>query len=113
MGTILKSVPANQAQHILGLGSHCLNFFHLYFTYGPLGRGASSSFLTYVVFQCYLFYVLFYRTGALEYYTMSNNTEGLKKCYMALEDNEALSKLYSGSPRLPKVNLSLNSSPKM
>ncbi|XP_073941730.1 intraflagellar transport protein Oseg4 [Choristoneura fumiferana] len=41
-------------------------------------------------------------TGALEYYTMSNNTEGLKKCYMALEDNEALSKLFTGSPRLPK-----------
>ncbi|XP_063376276.1 WD repeat-containing protein 35 [Cydia fagiglandana] len=41
-------------------------------------------------------------TGALEYYTMSNNTEGLKKCYMALEDNEALSKLFTGSPRQPK-----------
>ncbi|XP_047987589.1 WD repeat-containing protein 35 [Leguminivora glycinivorella] len=41
-------------------------------------------------------------TGALEYYTMSNNTEGLKKCYMALEDNEALSKLFTSSPRQPK-----------
>ncbi|XP_063358520.1 WD repeat-containing protein 35 [Cydia amplana] len=41
-------------------------------------------------------------TGALEYYTMSNNTEGLKKCYMALEDNEALSNLFAGSPRQPK-----------
>ncbi|XP_063617701.1 WD repeat-containing protein 35 [Cydia splendana] len=40
--------------------------------------------------------------GALEYYTMSNNTEGLKKCHMALEDNEALSKLFTGSPRQPK-----------
>ncbi|KAJ2953608.1 hypothetical protein O0L34_g1214 [Tuta absoluta] len=38
-------------------------------------------------------------TNALEYYTMSNNLEGLKKCYMALEDNEALAKLINGSPR--------------
>ncbi|CAH0603165.1 unnamed protein product [Chrysodeixis includens] len=37
--------------------------------------------------------------SAVEYYSMSNNTEGLKKCYMALEDNESLSKLYAGSPR--------------
>ncbi|PZC73682.1 hypothetical protein B5X24_HaOG208953 [Helicoverpa armigera] len=44
-------------------------------------------------------------TSALEYYTMSNNTEGLKKCYMALEDNEALSKLYAGSPRGKLANL--------
>ncbi|CAH0725787.1 unnamed protein product, partial [Brenthis ino] len=39
-------------------------------------------------------------TGALEYYNMSNNTEGLKKCYMALEDNESLAKLVASSPRL-------------
>nr|XP_049708036.1 WD repeat-containing protein 35 [Helicoverpa armigera] len=44
-------------------------------------------------------------TSALEYYTMSNNTEGLKKCYMALEDNEALSKLYAGSPRGKEVGV--------
>ncbi|CAG5021961.1 unnamed protein product [Parnassius apollo] len=37
--------------------------------------------------------------GAVEYYTMSNNIEGLKKCYMALEDNESLAKLFTGSPR--------------
>ncbi|XP_049867805.1 WD repeat-containing protein 35 [Pectinophora gossypiella] len=41
-------------------------------------------------------------TSALEYYTMSNNTEGLKKCYMALEDNESLAKLIMGSPRISK-----------
>uniref|UniRef100_A0A2A4JPV6 Uncharacterized protein n=1 Tax=Heliothis virescens TaxID=7102 RepID=A0A2A4JPV6_HELVI len=44
-------------------------------------------------------------TSALEYYTMSNNTEGLKKCYMALEDNESLSKLYAGSPRGKEVSV--------
>ncbi|KAJ8726330.1 hypothetical protein PYW07_001028 [Mythimna separata] len=48
--------------------------------------------------------------SAVEYYTMSNNTEGLKKCYMALEDNESLSKLFTSSPRhkevgVPKLNL--------
>ncbi|CAG9784442.1 unnamed protein product [Diatraea saccharalis] len=41
-------------------------------------------------------------TGALEYYTMSNNTEGLKKCYMALEDNESLSKLFTGAQKPSK-----------
>ncbi|XP_045487537.1 WD repeat-containing protein 35 [Pieris rapae] len=41
--------------------------------------------------------------GAIEYYTMSNNTEGLKKCYMALEDSAALAKLTS--PRNPKVDV--------
>ncbi|XP_028043319.1 WD repeat-containing protein 35 isoform X1 [Bombyx mandarina] len=41
-------------------------------------------------------------SGALEYYKMSNNTEGLKKCYMALEDNESLSKLFISSPRTTK-----------
>lgn len=46
---------------------------------------------------------LFRRSGALEYYAMSNNTEGLKKCYMALEDNESLSKLFTTSPRVSKV----------
>ncbi|CAH2104699.1 unnamed protein product [Euphydryas editha] len=45
-------------------------------------------------------------TGALEYYNMSNNKEGLKKCYMALEDNESLSKLLSGSPRHAKEAIS-------
>nr|XP_026487691.1 WD repeat-containing protein 35 isoform X1 [Vanessa tameamea] len=44
-------------------------------------------------------------TGALEYYNMSNNKEGLKKCYMALEDNESLSKLLTGSPRHAKEKL--------
>lgn len=34
---------------------------------------------------------------------MSNNSEGLKKCYMALEDNESLSKLFTTSPRVAKV----------
>lgn len=42
------------------------------------------------------------RSGALEYYTMSNNTEGLKKCYMALEDNDSLAKLIT-APTKPKV----------
>ncbi|CAG9099335.1 unnamed protein product [Plutella xylostella] len=37
-------------------------------------------------------------SGAIEYYTMCDNVEGLRKCYMALEDNEALAKL-AGSPR--------------
>ncbi|CAB3231082.1 unnamed protein product [Arctia plantaginis] len=41
-------------------------------------------------------------TGALEYYSMSNNTEGLKKCHMALEDNESLAKLFTGSPKASK-----------
>ncbi|XP_013181015.1 PREDICTED: WD repeat-containing protein 35 isoform X2 [Papilio xuthus] len=41
-------------------------------------------------------------TGAIEYYSMSNNMEGLKKCYMALEDNESLAKLFIGSPRHAK-----------
>ncbi|RVE43352.1 hypothetical protein evm_011992 [Chilo suppressalis] len=41
-------------------------------------------------------------TGALEYYTMSNNVEGLKKCYMALEDNESLSKLFTGTTKPTK-----------
>ncbi|XP_045542737.1 WD repeat-containing protein 35 [Papilio machaon] len=41
-------------------------------------------------------------TGAIEYYSMSNNMEGLKKCYMALEDNESLAKLFIGSPRQAK-----------
>ncbi|XP_050675727.1 WD repeat-containing protein 35 isoform X1 [Leptidea sinapis] len=35
--------------------------------------------------------------GAIEYYKMSNNTEGLKKCYTALEDNESLTKLFATS----------------
>ncbi|XP_026738085.1 WD repeat-containing protein 35 isoform X2 [Trichoplusia ni] len=47
--------------------------------------------------------------SAVEYYTMSNNTDGLKKCYMALEDNEALSKLYAGSPRNKEVGLAKQS----
>ncbi|CAH2066689.1 unnamed protein product, partial [Iphiclides podalirius] len=37
--------------------------------------------------------------GAIEYYAMSNNKEGLKKCYMALEDNESLAKLFTGSQK--------------
>ncbi|CAF4761031.1 unnamed protein product [Pieris macdunnoughi] len=41
--------------------------------------------------------------GAIEYYTMSNNTEGLKKCYLALEDSAALAKLTS--PRNIKVDV--------
>nr|XP_032529999.1 WD repeat-containing protein 35 [Danaus plexippus plexippus] len=45
-------------------------------------------------------------TSAIEYYNMSNNIDGLKKCYMALEDNESLSKLISGSPRHAKENRS-------
>ncbi|KAL0894758.1 hypothetical protein ABMA27_013290 [Loxostege sticticalis] len=40
--------------------------------------------------------------GALEYYTLSNNTEGLKKCYMALEDNESLAKLFTGTSKPTK-----------
>ncbi|XP_045770469.1 WD repeat-containing protein 35 [Maniola jurtina] len=42
--------------------------------------------------------------GALEYYTMSNNTDGLKKCYMALEDNESLAKLIA-APAKPSKEL--------
>lgn len=41
-------------------------------------------------------------TAALEYYTMSNNKEGLQKCYMALEDNESLAKLYIGTSKPSK-----------
>ncbi|XP_050549638.1 WD repeat-containing protein 35 isoform X2 [Spodoptera frugiperda] len=48
-------------------------------------------------------------SSALEYYTMSNNTEGLKKCYMALEDNESLSKLFTTSPRNKEVGLAKQS----
>ncbi|XP_039765070.1 WD repeat-containing protein 35 isoform X2 [Pararge aegeria] len=40
--------------------------------------------------------------GALEYYKMSNNTEDLKKCYMALEDNESLAKLSSAPAKTYK-----------
>nr|CAB3515112.1 unnamed protein product [Spodoptera littoralis] len=51
-------------------------------------------------------------SSALEYYTMSNNTEGLKKCYMALEDNESLSKLFTTSPRkLANLEASKKASP--
>ncbi|XP_060810811.1 WD repeat-containing protein 35 [Amyelois transitella] len=41
-------------------------------------------------------------SGAVEYYSLSNNTEGLKKCYMALEDNESLAKLFTGSSKPSK-----------
>ncbi|CAK1549882.1 unnamed protein product [Leptosia nina] len=33
--------------------------------------------------------------SAIEYYSMSNNSDGLKKCYMAMEDSSALAKLMS------------------
>ncbi|KAL4706027.1 hypothetical protein ACJJTC_014249 [Scirpophaga incertulas] len=41
-------------------------------------------------------------SGALEYYTLSDNTEGLKKCFMAIEDNESLSKLIEGTSKSSK-----------
>ncbi|XP_053602083.1 WD repeat-containing protein 35 [Plodia interpunctella] len=47
-------------------------------------------------------------SGAVEYYSLSNNIEGLKKCYMALEDNESLSKLYTGSSKPTKDGVKHN-----
>ncbi|GBP70248.1 WD repeat-containing protein 35 [Eumeta japonica] len=43
-------------------------------------------------------------SNAIEYYTLANNTEGLKKCYMALEDIEPLAKLNTSSPRKGREN---------
>ncbi|XP_045510780.1 WD repeat-containing protein 35 isoform X2 [Colias croceus] len=45
--------------------------------------------------------------GAIEYYNMSNNTEGLKKCYMAMEDSASLAKLCITSPRSAKTDPSI------
>ncbi|XP_037297786.1 WD repeat-containing protein 35 isoform X3 [Manduca sexta] len=44
-------------------------------------------------------------SGAIEYYTMCNNVEGLKKCYMALEDSESLTKLYASSPKSKEASV--------
>ncbi|XP_041971867.1 WD repeat-containing protein 35 [Aricia agestis] len=41
-------------------------------------------------------------TGAIEYYNLSNNVEGLRKCYMALEDSESLAKLITTSAKSTK-----------